>query len=258
MAVFALSLSSQAYADTEDLFTEPQFPKAESVKKDEKEDKQVDLEASIEAEDQARPQLRQSNIDADISQVSRLDSLTTRASEGNLELQILQQQLERRKIEAQLKEDGFQKRLENAMNSLSIRFQEKEAEYQSTIESLQNELRRQRHINDQDKASAQEVIRQSQRTENNVFVTNVIGVGINLSASVYFEDKIIDVREGMRINPTLRVNKILPNGVIFENNGEEDFVALTNEEYAFSRTFNREAATLMEGTSPNSARRTFN
>jgi len=191
----------------------------------------------------------------EMSQVSRLDALTTKASEGNLELQILQQDLERKKLENQIKEDEFKQRLDSAMNSLSLQFQEKEAEYQSTIESLQNELRRQRHMSTQIQENAQKMIAESKKTENSVFVTNVVGVGSNLTASIYYEDKIIDVREGMRLSPELSVLEIMANGVIFKDGSEESFVALTNEEYAFSKTFNKDAARLMESTMSGQARR---
>ncbi len=182
----------------------------------------------------------------EMSQVSRLDSLTAKASQGALELQILQQDLDRKALEAQLKEDEFQSRLDKAMTALSMQFQEREKEYQNTIDSLQNELRRQRHLSAKAEENAKEILAASKKTENNVFVTNVVGVGSNLTASVYYEDKIIDVREGMVLSPELSVMEIMPNGVVFKDGKKESFVALTNEEYAFSKTFNKDAAKLLE------------
>lgn len=252
MVAMALSLSSQAYAQ-DDINESMKMQKKSEVK--EVAVNKVSAEVptnSIDSESDRAAERQQ-----EASQVSRLDDLTAKASEGNLELQILQQKLERKKIESQLKEDDFQKRLEAAMSSLSSQFQEKEAEYRQTIESLQNELRRQRHINAQEKINAEEAIKESKKTENNVFVTNVVGVGNNLTASIYYEDKIIDVREGMKIDAELKVLQILPNGVVFEDKGEDSFVALTNEEYAFSKTFNKGAAKLMEATM-SGQRRNFN
>jgi hypothetical protein len=190
----------------------------------------------------------ESSYEKDFSQVSKLDALTVKASEGDLELRILEQSLERKKLESQLKEDEFQERLDRAMAALTAQFQERESQYAETIASLKSQLKREKMNAASAMASADNALRESSKTENSVFVTNVVGVGNNLTASVYFEDKIIDVREGMRISPSLSVLEITPNGVVFKDGEDESFVALTNEEYAFSKTFNKEAAQLMRSS----------
>jgi hypothetical protein len=183
------------------------------------------------------------------SEVDMLDKLTTLANQGNLELQILTQQVERKKLEMQLKEDSFQKRLDSSMSALSIQFSEKEKEYNTQIASLQTELRRQRNMSSDALEMAENIKNESQKTENSVFVTNVIGIGRNLTASVYYEDKIIKVREGMSLGNDLSVKEIASNGVVFNDRDKEVFVALTNEEYAFSQTFNKQSTLTMEANS---------
>lgn len=186
--------------------------------------------------------------ESDISQVSQLDKLTNQATQGTIELQILNQQVERKKLELILKEDVFQQRLEAAMDSLTKQFMEKEEAYINEINSLKGEIVRQRQISEDVRRSATASKNQYERTDKNVFVTNIVGVGSNLSASVYYEDKIVEVREGMAIYDGLQVKEIRSNGVVFSDNDREVFVALTNESYAFSETFNKRAIKMAEAS----------
>jgi TolA-binding protein len=200
------------------------------------------------------PEVNSKSVAKKSSEVNRLDELTTLVSQGNLELAILQQEVQRKEMEKTLKEDDFQIRLDAAMKSISGQFFEKEQKYLSEISSLKSELRQQRLLSEHALRAAESESAELQKTENSVYVTNIVGVGSNLSATIYFEDKIFEIREGMPLSKDISVSEILSHGVIFNHNGNESFVALTNEEYAFSQTFNKKSMEMMEQSSGSSTR----
>jgi uncharacterized small protein (DUF1192 family) len=219
--------------------------------------KTTSSEDAVKAPTSADSQEPVDKLPISTSEVSKLDELTTSVNQGNLELQILTQEVERKKLETLLKEDSFQKRLESSLAAVSAQFSEKEKAYQEKIALLQSEIRRQKHLSADALEKAEIIKNEAEKTENSVFVTNVIGVGRNLTASVYYEDKIIKVREGMSLGNDLSVKEIAPNGVIFNDGDKEVFVALTNEEYAFSQTFNKQNLSIADSNSSNKQRINF-
>ena len=183
-----------------------------------------------------------------ISDIDRLDSLTTEAQMGTLELQILQQAAERKKIEQSLKEDEFKNRLDQAVQSITSRFKEREELYKQEIASLHQEISRLKRESEFKDLQFNKALSENNDADKNIFVTSVVGVGSNLSASVYFNDKIVTIREGMKLDSELYVKEIHSNGVTFLDKEEDIFIALTNEDYAFSKTFNKSAIELMEAS----------
>jgi TolA-binding protein len=156
--------------------------------------------------------------------------------------QLEQLKLQRRNNQEELASDRFAEILNKKQEELFIKFSEREKALLDEIAALKaknTELTQ--ALNDAENA----VLAGIDNVSNNLFVTAISGSGENLVATIYFNETIGKVSAGAKISDKIKVSRVHSNGITLNDGNKDTFVHLTNEKYAFSKTFNKDAAKLL-------------
>jgi hypothetical protein len=187
-------------------------------------------------------------------EVEVMDTLSHSVDTQHLKNQYLQLQVDYKKMSEELNSDKFEEALRAELSKYTKQFTERESAYKNQIASLTELVSKMKQKMEEDEKNRSLMTSNSEKIEYRLFVTDVFGIGRNLKSNIYFDNKVIEVREGLALNEDVSVKKIHNNGVTFTFDGEDVFIALTNEDYAFSQTFNRDTIDRMNASQPNQRR----
>ncbi len=107
-------------------------------------------------------------------------------------------------------------------------------DYETRIASLEANIR--------DLTTAkQDSAEQVRLLKEEMYVTQVYGIGQNMSATIYHDNNIVKRRVGEEVIDGVFIKSIDPNGVLFTFSGTTQYVAITTSEHAHYKTFAADA-----------------
>lgn len=174
--------------------------------------------------------------------IGDIDTLEQRIAHESKLNTLAQIQLQRKEAEEALAEDKFRKILAQRESELRNEFSTREQELIATINELQGQIE---VLNLRIEKSADDHANSVSGMANDIYVTAISGIGGNLVATVYHDEMIAKVSAGGNLSDTVFVKKVHDNGITVSDGDSEKFISLTNEKYAFSKTFNKDAAELL-------------
>ena len=182
----------------------------------------------------------------DLGTIGFADSIEQRIEFEQQQARLEQIQLERKRTQESLAEDRFQTIIQNRERELRAEFKNREIDLMKQIEALTVKLKELSSLSSNQEATSSNSIDGLSRT---VYVTSISGKGSNLIATIYFNEAVVKVSEGADLNNNVVVSEVHTNGITLSDGGKESFIPLTNEAYAFSKTFNRAAMEMMNNQS---------
>ncbi len=192
--------------------------------------------------------------DKETGEVEVMDTLSHSVDSQILKNQYLQLKIDHKNMSNELHKDKFESALRTELLKYTEEFSKREDAYKNQISSLTQLVNKMKQEKLDLERSRTLLSTNSEKIEYRLFVTEVFGIGRNVKANIYFDDKVSEVREGFKINEKVSVKKIHNNGVTFLFDEDDVFIALTNEDYAFSQTFNKDTIERMKAATPNKRR----
>jgi hypothetical protein len=183
---------------------------------------------------------------ANIGTIGFADSLEQRIEIEQQQARLEQVQLERKRTQESLSEDKFMTIIQNRERELRAEFKNREIELMNEIGVLTVKLNELTSLKNNQQAALNNSI---EGLSNSVYVTSISGKGSNLVATIYINEAVVKVSEGADLNNNVVVSEVHTNGITLSDGGKEFFIPLTNEAYAFSKTFNRAAMEMMSNQS---------
>lgn len=172
-----------------------------------------------------------------------IDNIDAQIAYENKQLALEQAKLQRKQTREELNKNKFLELVEQREQELLAQFKERERELINEINNLQQTI----YEMQEDGKTAKKLTQSSiEGVASKVYVTSINGVGSNLTATIYFNETVDKVNAGAAVSDSITVEKVHPNGITISDGGETRFIALTNEKFAFSKTFNQDAAEMLQ------------
>lgn len=151
-------------------------------------------------------------------------------------------QLERKRTQEALQENKFKDFMQQRERELRAEFSQRENELIGEINRLTQRINEMQNANNAANNAANSGV---QGLSQSVYVTEISGKGANLIATIYHNEAVARVSEGASLNDSITVTEVLTNGITISDGEKSSFIPLTNEDYAFSQTFNKSAIEAM-------------
>jgi hypothetical protein len=178
--------------------------------------------------------------------IGQLDSLEQQIQFESKMNALEQLKLQRKQTQESLSEDKFTNYLAQREAELKGEFSVRENELLTIIDKLKSDIK---ELHESIRKRAYEESDTAEGLSNNVYVTSITGVGSNLIATIYHNEMISKLSAGAPITDNVSISRVENNGIYLTDGEKERFVALTNEKFAFSKTFNKEAAKVLQNQS---------
>lgn len=178
-----------------------------------------------------------------IGTIGHIDSVEQQIQAEQQKARLEQIQLERKMTQEALQENKFKDFMQQRERELRAEFSLREKELVGEINSLTQRINQMQ----KEKDDAMSAIKKSVKgIAESIYVTEISGKGANLIATIYYNEAIAKVAEGAELNESIVVKNVSTNGITITDSERDSFIPLTNEDYAFSQTFNKAAIEAMK------------